>query len=288
MTHVEGRPPATELKATEHEVLALLHGAPLDGVGWFGEQTEFLDKCLGMVEEWANLSLQCEPYISDYGKHQERCQFTVNLALPSRRVKGDAGLMTRMINHHSGATIQDLRDINLNEPEIRTYAGRKLFTCWMDFGLRLKLIKTAQPPPPPQAQDFMQLPENVMASTPVLPAATHSTSVLPTQPGTSTTSKAQRKLTSNWKGPVNLVPRPPWITQRGNDLSIPLTASTGESTSVFNINAVPKSPACLIPSTSSSEAGSPPRLLRSSVRAVMPSPTKSSASASSASQVARR
>ena len=153
ITHVEGRPPATEYKATAHEVLALLHEASLDGVGWSVEQTEFLNKCMGMVEEWANLSLQCEPYISEYEKHQERCQVAVNLALPSRKVEGDAGLMTRMINHHSGATIQDLRGINLNEPDIRTYARRRLFTCWMDFRLRREIIKTAQPPPPPPAQD---------------------------------------------------------------------------------------------------------------------------------------
>ena len=145
-----------------------------------------------------------------------------------------------MINHHSGATIHEMLDINLNEPEIRTYAGQRLFTCWMDFELSRELIKTAQPPPPPPAQDLMQLPENVMASTPTLPAATHSTSVPSTQPGTSTTSKAQRKLASTWTGPVSLVPRPAWIAQLGTDLSIQLTASAGESTSVFNINVVPK------------------------------------------------
>ena len=50
ITHVEGRPPATELKATAHEILALLHETPLDGVGWSREQTEFLDKCMRMVE----------------------------------------------------------------------------------------------------------------------------------------------------------------------------------------------------------------------------------------------
>ena len=135
----------------------------------------------------------------------------------------------------------------------------------------------------------MQLLENVMALTPTLPAATHSTSVSSTQPGTSTTSKAQRKLASTWTRPVSLVPSPAWIAQLGTDLSIPLTASAGESIAVFNINAVPKSPARPIPSTSSSEAGSLPHLLQSSVRAVTPSPTKSSASAaSSASQVAGR
>ena len=163
--------------------------------------------------------------------------------------------MTRMINHHSGVTNKDLRGINLNEPEIRTYAGRRLFTCWMDFGLRREMVKTAQPPPQPSAQDFMQLPENVLSSTPALPAAIHSTLVLPTQPGTSTASKAQRKLTSAETAPVNLVPRHAWVTQLCTDLRIPLTASAGESTSVFNINIVPKSPSRPIPSTSSSEAG---------------------------------
>ena len=151
------------------------------------------------------------------------------------------------------------------------------------------MVKTAQPPPPPPAQDLMQLPENVMASTPTLPAATHSTSVPSTQSGTSTTPIAQRKLASTWTGPVSLILRPAWIAQLGTDLSIPLTASAVESTLVFNINAVSKSPARPIPSTSSSKAGSPPRLIRSSVRAVTPSPTKSSASAaSSASQIAGR
>ncbi len=188
LTLVEGRPPATELKATASEVLALLHEAPLDGIGWHGDQAEFLKKCMEMVVEWANLSLQCDSYISEYGKYQERCQFAVNLALPSRRVEGDAGLMTRMINHHSGATLQDMRGINLNEPEIRTYAGPRLFTCWLDFGLRREMIKTAQPPPPP-AQDFIKLPDYVLASTLAPPAATRSTSVMPTQPGTSTHRK---------------------------------------------------------------------------------------------------
>ena len=111
----------------------------------------------GNGEECTNLSLQCEPYISEYGKFLERCQFAVNLVLPSRKVEGNAVLMTRMINHHSGATIKDLRGISLNEPEIRTYVGRRLFTCWMDFGLRRELIKTAQPPPQFLAQDFPQL-----------------------------------------------------------------------------------------------------------------------------------
>ena len=82
---------------------------------------------MGMVEEWANLILECSHYISDYGTHQERCQFALYVTIPSRRVKGDAGLMTRMINHHSGATIQDLRGIYLNKAAIRTYRKQRLY-----------------------------------------------------------------------------------------------------------------------------------------------------------------
>ena len=289
LTVVEGRPQATKLKDTAPEVLALLHEALLDGIGWSGDQQEFLDKCLGMVEEWADLSLQCEPYIYEYRKFQERCQFAVNLALPSRKVEGDAGLMTLIINHHSGAAIRDMSGINLNDAELRTYAGRRPFTCWLDFGLRREMIKIAQPPPQLPTQEFTQQPENVMASTPAIPAATRLTSARPTQPGTTTASKVQQKLTVAETTTVNLVPCPAWVTQLGADLSIPLSASTAESTSVFNINVVPKSPARPIPSTSSSEAGSPTRNLCSSTRAVTPSPTKSAALASSStSQIADR
>ena len=43
--------------------------------------------------------------------------------------------------------------INLNVAAIRIYAGRRLFTCWLDFGLRLELIKTAQATLQPQPED---------------------------------------------------------------------------------------------------------------------------------------
>ena len=115
-----------------------------------------------IVKDSVNLSLQCEPYISEYGKYHERCQFAVNHPLLSRRMEGDAGLMTKTINYHSRATMQDVRGINLNEREIQTYAKQRLFTCWLDFRLRREMISTAQPPSQLPAQDLMQLPDNVM------------------------------------------------------------------------------------------------------------------------------
>lgn len=153
----------------------MLHKAFLDGITWNRDHTEFLDKCIGMVEDWANLELECDPYISEYGRHHERCQLAVNLALPSLRVEGDAGLMTRMINYHSRTTIQDLHCINLNDAAIRTYAGRRLFTSWLVFELQREQIKTAQATLQPQAADPTQSPENLMAETADTSASTPST-----------------------------------------------------------------------------------------------------------------
>lgn len=135
---------------------------------------------MGMVEKWANLNLECDPYIFEFGTHQEHCQFAVKLALPSRRVEGDAGLLTKLINHHSGATIKELRGIHLSEAAIRTYTGRRLLTSWLDFRLRREMIKTAQATLQPQVEDSMQLPEDVMAGTTDPSASEPSTSAVMT------------------------------------------------------------------------------------------------------------
>ena len=144
----------------------------------------------------------------------------------------------------------------------------------------------------------MQLHEDVIAGTTDPSASASSTSAnssasstpaVSTQPGStapgatapSIASNAQRKLTSTEWTPMNMVPRPAWVTQLCADLYVPLTASAGESTSVFNLDAMPPSPARPISSTISSEAGSPQRVLRSRTLTMTPSFKKSAASASS-------
>ena len=128
-------------------------------------------------------------------------------------------------------------------------------------------------------------------------ASMRSISALPIQPDTppssptapSTVSKAHRNLTPAARAPVNLEPRAAWVTQLCADFHRSLTAPVNESTSVFNIDAVPPSLARPIASPLSSKAGSPPRVLRSSTRAATPSPTKSAEStSSSATQSAGR
>ena len=241
-----------------------------------------------MVSEWNSSEIPCDPFNSEFGKHQERCQFAVNLELPSRRVECDSYLMTSCINHHSGSIIKQLRGININEPAINTYAGHRLFTCWLDFGVRTHLIKTAilLPQPP---MDPTELPENVLADPAVTSASASSTSMAP-QPSSPATETAvtntpitQRNLAVGKRLPVKVPPPyPAWLSQFGADLGVPL-ATTASEESVININAIPPSPMRQIPSTSSSEAGSPTptRILRIGARGSTLSPTKSAAAASS-------
>ena len=110
--------------------------------------------------------------------------------------------------------------------------------------------------------------------------------------GISDNVESAMEATSAEQTPVNIKPRLAWVTQLCADFNIPLTASVGDSTSVFNINAVPPLPVQAvrpIASMSSSETFSPPRVLRSSIRAATPSPTKFAALTSSrALQSARR
>ena len=164
--------------------------------------------------------------------------------------------MSSCINHHSGTTLKQLRGININEPAINTYAGHRLFTCWLDFGVRPHLIKTAIPAPQPPV-DPTELPENVLAG-PAATSSASSTSVAPqpsapaTESATATTSKTQRNLAVGERLPVRIPPPyPAWLSQFGADLSVPL-ATTAAEESVFNINSSPPSPSRPIPSTSSS------------------------------------
>ena len=193
--------------------------------------------------------------------------------------------MTRMINHQSGVTIQYLRGINLNKPKIRIYSGLRLHVLtglWVSTGSYQDCTAAAST----SGNDFMQQPDNGMPVTATLFASIPSTSALQIQsdtppPGPTTqsrVSKALRKLTPEAQATVNLEPRFAWVTQICAGFRLLLTAPVNKSTSVFYIVGVPPSPAGLIASSTSSEAGSPPRVHQSSKRSTTPSPTKSAAS----------
>ena len=257
----------------QKEMLYLLHEAPREGIESTGDQKEFIQKCMSMVSKWNSFEIPCDLLFFEFGKHQERCQFAVNLALPSRRVEGDSYLMTSSFNNHSGSTLKQLPGININEPAINTYAEHRLFTCLLDFSVQTHLIKTAILVPQP-SMDPTELPENVLAGPAATSTSASSTSVAPqprapaTETAATTTSKTQRNLTVGERQPVRVPPPyPAWLSQFGADHGVPL-ATTAPEESVFNINANPPSFTRPIPSTSSSEAGSPTptRILRSGAR----------------------
>ena len=189
-----------------------------------------------MVSEWSFSEIPCDPFISEFGKHQERCQIDVNLTLQSRRVDGDSYLMTSCISHQSGSTLEQLCGININEPAINTYAKHRLFTCWLDFGVRTHLIKTAIPRRQPPMNPT-ELPENVLAGPAVTSASASSNLVAPqpsapaTETAAATISKTQRNLSVGKRLPVRIPqPYPAWLSQFGADLGVPLaTTATKES-----------------------------------------------------------
>ena len=288
LTTVHDRHPATELNVTPKKMLYFLHEAQRDEIEWIKNHKEFICKCVSMVSEWNSSEIPCDPFISEFKKHQKRCQFAVNLALPSRRVENDTYVMTSCINHHSGSTLKQLRGININNPAINTYSWNRLFTCWFDFGVQTNLIKSAILPSQPP-MDPTELPENVLAGPVATSASASSTSVTlqPSAPATNmaaaTTSKTQCNLVVGKRLPVRIPPpHPAWLSQFGADLNVPLLTTTPEE-SVIHINAIRPSPTRPIPSTSSSKKGSqtPTRVPRSSTRASTPSATMSAAAASS-------
>ena len=177
------------LKCTPAELLEILDFSPIQ-VKWEGESNqEFLDKCLEMVRIWtpATVWKQFKGWWYDdaYGNHEERCEFAVNLSIPSRVMKNRIQLMINCINHHSSTTIFDLRMRTaqyLSYPELRTYVGRRLFTCWLDFATRREKIQEAQPPP--TVVDVDALPENVMATSAPTSASTAKTVTAPSSSST--------------------------------------------------------------------------------------------------------
>ena len=208
-----------------------------------------------MVSEWNSSQIPCDPFISKFEKHQERCQFAVNLALPSLTVEGDSHLMTSCINHHSGSTLKQHRRININEPAIITYSEHKLFTCWLDFGVQTHLIKIAISPPQPPINPT-ELPKNVLTGPGATSASASSTSWAPqlsapaTDTAFATTSKTQRNLAVRERLPVRIPPPyPALLSQFEIDLGLPLLTTAPES--VLTFNAIPPSPTRPIPSTSS-------------------------------------
>ena len=192
------------LKCTSAELFEILDVSPTE-INWQGAgNQEFLDKCLEMVRVWAPATVWKEWngwwYDDAYGTPKDRCEFAVNLSIPSRVMKDRLQLMVNCINHNSSTSIFELRmriPQYLGYPELRTYIGRRLFTCWLDFGVRREQIKEAQPPP--TTVDLEALPENVLdtsASTSTSAKTTSASGGSASASGTTTATSAAETRSS--------------------------------------------------------------------------------------------
>ena len=67
----------------------------------------------------------------------------VDVALPSRMVSGPAKLLVPWINHHGIHTVSDLCRIDPGRRELQSTEGRRLFTCFLDFGMQPTMLAAA-------------------------------------------------------------------------------------------------------------------------------------------------
>ena len=72
----------------------------------------------------------------------------VDVALPARMVSGPAKLLVPWINHHGLFTVSELRRIDPGRRELQSTEGRRLFSCFLDFGLQPAMLATALGGPP--------------------------------------------------------------------------------------------------------------------------------------------
>ena len=202
------------IKCTSAQVFEILDISPKQ-MEWTGEHQEFLDKCVEMVRIWTPATSWREwnnwTYNDAYGEPKDRCMFAVNLSIPSRVIKDRIQLMVNCINHHSGTSIFEFRTRAVQYfgyPELRTYIGRRLFTCWLDFAVRRERINEAQPPP--IVVDLEALPENVLdTSAPTSTSATATTaSGSSASAATTATSAAETRSSAQPTQAVESAPNP--------------------------------------------------------------------------------
>ena len=70
------------------------------------------------VKEMRTATLSMLGRFSQFGNHQERSRFAVNLALFFQNKEQDRCLLVLQITHHSGVTIRDLSGIKSNDPAL--------------------------------------------------------------------------------------------------------------------------------------------------------------------------
>ena len=114
-----------------------------------------------MAREYDPRLPRCRDYIPVYPPELERCNMAVDVALSSQAVTGPAKLLVPWVNNHGLFALSELRELDATQRALQTSDGRRLLSCFLDFGLQPAMLRTAQEGP-----KHHDTPPGVVTSTP--------------------------------------------------------------------------------------------------------------------------
>ena len=114
---------------------------------WHGDHEAFLRQFWEMAREYGPRLPRCSDNIPVYAPELERCNMAVDVALPSQAMTGPAKLLVPWVNHHGLFAVRELRELDATLRALQTSDGRRLLSCFLDFGLQPAMLLTAQERP---------------------------------------------------------------------------------------------------------------------------------------------
>ena len=203
----------------------MLKVASVPYLRWHGDHSAFLQHCTNMLREWGPRPPRCSDDVPVFGPELKRCAMAVDVALPVRMVSGPAKLLVPWINHHGLFTVSELRRIDQGRRELQSTEGRRLFSCFLDFGLQPAMLATALggPPRPETPPGVVNLespepPAFAAGAEAGAFAAAKNAGETPARPPTSPASRALDTNTSAStpaqtpsRQPVVMAPQAPWV-----------------------------------------------------------------------------
>ena len=258
----------TSLQCDQADVLSMLEVAPIPDLQWHGDHSAFLQHCNTMLREWGIRPPRCSDDVPVFGPELERCAIAVDVALPARMVTGPAKLLVPWINHHGLFKVSELHRIDPVRCELQSTEGRRLFSCFLDFGLQPAMLGTALGGPRrPETPGVVNLespepPGFAAGAEAGAPAAAKRAGKTPTRPPT---SPARRALDMNTSAstsaptpsrqPLVMAPQAPWALP--TELAAPPTSPVAPILDSSSSSAASTSPLPRTPTAGSAAAGSP-------------------------------
>ena len=125
----------------------MLEEALIPNVPWHGDYEAFLRQCWEMAREYSPKLHRCSDDIPVDPPELERCNMAVEVTLLLQAVTGPAKLLVLRINPHGLCVVREQRELDATQRVLQTSDGRRLLSCFLDFGLQPAMLRTAQDGP---------------------------------------------------------------------------------------------------------------------------------------------